>query len=130
MLQDTFTAWDMPNVDLDGYSLRLNAKDTRNQAAQYVVEKEDPEGVTRIYCSPEELKIAILVLDYSPSRKASDLLKALNQATSDKTDCKVKAEALLKETTNSPESMLEPLKEQGALAVALDFLGSQTENLQ
>jgi len=130
MLQDTFTAWDMPNVDLDGYSLRLNAKDSRNQAAQYVVEKEDPEGVTRIYCSPEELKIAILVLDYSPSRKASDLLKALNQATSDKTDCKVKAEALLKETTNSPESMLEPLKEQGALAVALDFLGSQTENLQ
>ena len=47
MLQDTFTAWDMPNVDLDGYSLRLNAKDSRNQAAQYVVEKEDPEGVTR-----------------------------------------------------------------------------------
>ena len=125
ILHHTFTQWGMAPDDLSDYGLRFGP--TPDSQNKYVQEGTDEEGVTRISVTQEDLAAAqnIFILDYSPRRIARDKLDALNA----KTDCEEKAAALLEVTRRHPDSFLEPLVAQGALAKTVQFLERQMEDL-
>jgi len=124
VLEEAFSNWNMAPEDLDDYGLRYG--NVHELYKKYVSEDVDADGTVRICAPKADLHAAehLLILDYSPRRVASNALHSLTAGAVERTDCASKARDLLETAKRYEGAVREPLVNQGAMTIAIEFLNN------